>query len=435
MDTTKNVEIKRSVITIFFSFFCAIRFAACKDYNSIENKYVLDQDTFPISTDVDHPRSKLIHRPKVVSAKYMGGGVIKSNKSLKANTNCTFPFAQYGELKFGFLSEGNRWKDIVYGMPYYGIGIGFFDYSYKDFGQPISAFLFQGATLKAFSTRSRLKYEWNFGCSFNWDTYDPINNPTNESVGAKANIYFAANLFLAQTLSKDFDIEVGLALNHVSNGATKTPNSGLNTVGAFVSLNYYIDRERIRNEWNPSLRAPVYERSRLISDIAIHPTIRQRKKYTDETGLSTKYINHNFFVFNASYALLHMPVYKYRYGVGVDFIYDESAGFTATKIGETPEGREIAQITYGKVKDRFSVGLSLRGDIVMPKYSVYVKAGYNVVHNNSEVKRLYQAFGVKAPFWKNVYGSFSIQARRCTRAEYMFLGLGMYIDHRPFTKN
>lgn len=396
-------------------------------------RFKTEPDTFAVHSEMDYPRSRLINRPVFISANYTGGGtLLKAPHGAENKTKTIFPYAQYANLKMAFSSEGTRPRDLVYGMPYYGIGMGFYDINYKDIGKPVSLYLLQGATLKTFTPGLRLKYEWNFGASFNWKPYDPVSNPDNKNIGANTNIYFAANIFLNHTLSKYFDLDLGLVFNHVSNGATKMPNSGVNTTGGFVGLTYHFDRKRIFNDWNSTLSPPVYENSRLISDIAIHPTRRQRKMDTEKTGLSEEYINHDFFVMNAGYALLYMPVYKYRYGVGVDFVYDESAGFTARNVGKSPNGYEIVEVKYGKAKDRFFVGLSLRGDFVMPYYTVWGQVGVNIIHGKNGDPRLYQAFGVKVPFWGNLYGSFSIRAKDFCRAEYFFLGLGYYIDHKKF---
>lgn len=88
------------------------------------------------------------------------------------------------------------------------------------------------------------KYEWNFGASFNWDTYDPATNPSNKNIGAWVNIYFAANIFSTKFFSKHIDMEFGLSGNHISNGATKMPNSAINTIGVSAGLIYYFERER-----------------------------------------------------------------------------------------------------------------------------------------------------------------------------------------------
>jgi hypothetical protein len=377
---------------------------------------------------MNYPKSRLYQRPFFLSAKYSEGKVLGKIQKLDIG------YAQYFELKVGVSSLGNRWKDIVYGMPYYGIGTGFYDLNSSQTGRPISIYLFQGDILKAFSRRSILKYEWNFGTSFNWKRYHPVTNPDNVYIGAPINIYFAANIYQMFGLSKELDLNVGLTFNHVSNGATRMPNSGINMLAGFVGLTYYFDRDRVMNEFNPSLRAPVYKEKRLISDFSIHSTVRQRKFSTEETGLSSKYLDRKFFVLEASYALLHMPNYNYRYGAGFDIVYDESAGFTAKKVGEKPDGSDIAEFRHGCSMGRLALGLSFRGEIVLPKYSVSGQLGYEVIKGNKQDSRLYQTFSVRVPLLKGLYGSFILRAQNFNKAQYMFLGIGCMIDHKPVKK-
>ena len=376
-------------------------------------------------------KSFLIKYPKILSFKYTGGMVLKTNEAVKGDNS--IPYAQYAEVKFGYSVLGNRWKDIAYGMPYYGIGVGFYDFNRSDFGRPVSAYLFYGARLYQFSQNVQLKYEWNLGVSFNWKTYDPVSNPRNESMGSPTNVYFAGNLYLNWILSRHWDLNVGLSINHVSNGATKMPNHGLNTVGAFVGLTYNFDRDRVLREYNPFLTVPEF-RARFISDISVSATKRERRLDSSITRLSSDYIDHNFFVMNMSYALLHMPGYKYRYGLSVDGIYDESADFTARKAGETEDGDEIVDIDYGKTRNRFALGLSLRGDMVFPKFIVAVQAGYNVVHNNRYDKRFYQSLTVKVPFWQGMYGSFTVRSKALSKSQYILFGLGYTFEHKPHKK-
>jgi hypothetical protein len=377
---------------------------------------------------MNDPQTYLLRRPLFIGAKYSIGKTLVEKQKLYT---C---YTQYPELKVGLSSLGNRWKDIVYGMPYYGIGIGVYSFNSQQTGHPISTYLFQGGILKILNRKSMLKYEWNFGSSFNWKKYDPVTNPGNQCISTQANVYFAASLIYTYVYSKDLDFNAGVTFSHVSNGATHMPNSGVNTLAGFVGVSYHFERERIRDLFNASLRPPPYEDRRLISDLSFHSSVRQRKYSTEETGLSSSFIDRSFMVAGLNYGLLLMPDYEYRYGASVDLIYDESAGFTVKKIGETPDGRDIAETHYGSFGGRFGVGLSARGEIVMPRYSVSAQVGYEIIRGNKEDNRLYQIFSVRIPFWNNLYGSFVLRSQKFSKAQYMFFGVGYMIDHKPFGK-
>jgi len=407
-------------------------FAFIPKVNRIDvgKKYELPPDsslTDSMESNRRRTKSSFIYRPKILSFKYTGGQVLKSNESVRGNN--TISYAQYVEAKFGFSSLGNRWKDIAYGMPYYGIGIGVYDFNRSDLGHPISVYLYHGGLLYNFSSALQLKYEWNLGTSLNWKTHDPIKNPRNNCMGSDVNVYFAGNLYLNWILSSHWDLNMGLSVNHVSNGARKMPNEGLNTFGAFIGLTYNFDRERVLREYNPFLIIPQF-RNRFVSDITVHGTKRQRSLPTTLTKLSSSHIRHDFLVLGINYALLHMPGYKYRYGLGLDGTYDESADFSAWKKETTENGDEIVDISYGKTRNRFALGLSIRGDMVFPKYTVSAQVGYNVIHNNKYDKRFYQSISVKIPFWEGLYGSFSVRSKNISKSQYLFFGFGYLLDHK-----
>lgn len=366
-------------------------------------------------------------RPWQLGLKYTGGKVLESNESVRDEN--AIPYAQYVEAKFGFAAVGNKWQDIAYGMPYYGIGVGYYDFNRSDLGHPLSVYLYQGARLSSLLPTLQLKYEWHLGTSFGWKVYDPVTNPRNECVSARANVYFGGELYLSWAMSRYFDLNVGATTHHVSNGATTLPNYGMNVIGAFVGLTYNFDRDRVSREYNPFLTPPAF-RGRIISDISVHTTVRQRKLPVEDTGLSSEYIGHDFFVMGVSYALLNMPTYRHRYGISLDGVYDEGANHTAKKIGENPDGSDIAEIYYGKTADRFSLGVSLRGDVVMPRYTVSGQCGYDVLHKSRFDNRWYQSVTLKVPFWDNLYGSFAIRSKEFSKAQYLFFGMGYSIDHK-----
>lgn len=415
---SKKSENKKGV----FLFFLVIFFLTPKPTFA----FIQEADTLRMPS-----KTMFFQRPKILSIKYTGGQVMKSNESVKGENS--IPYAQYVEAKFGFSSLGNRWRDIAYGMPYYGIGVGVYDFNRHDFGHPISVYLYHGALLHKFSPALQLKYEWNLGTSFNRKTHDPVKNPRNNCMGSSVNVYFAGNLYLNWILSRHWDLNIGLSANHVSNGTTRMPNEGLNTFGAFVGLTYNFDRERVWREYNPFITIPQFRR-RFVSDITVHGNKRQRSLPVSVTKLSSEHIHHNFLVLGVNYALLHMPGFKYRYGLSLDGIYDESADFTARKVGETTNGDEIVDIEYGKRANRFALGLSLRGDFVMPKYTVSAQVGYNVVHNNKYDRRFYQSISVKVPFWRGLYGSFYVRSKNVSRSQYLLFGMGYFFEHKSTKK-
>ncbi|MFR7878941.1 MAG: acyloxyacyl hydrolase [Butyricimonas paravirosa] len=74
-----------------------------------------------------------------------------------------------------------------------------------------------------------------------WKPYDSYYNSYNTMIGSKVNAYINANFYLRWRLSPRVSLLSGLTVSHFSNGNTKIPNAGLNTIGGNIGLecNFY----------------------------------------------------------------------------------------------------------------------------------------------------------------------------------------------------
>lgn len=329
-------------------------------------------------------------------------------------------------LKYGFSARGDRWQDAVYGMPYKGIGVYLPCVSGDkyDLGNPFSVFLFQGGLLKQFSSRWSLHYEINLGVSFNWQHYDAEERPWLKAVGASANIHLGGNAYLKRQLSRHFDLHVGVGLNHFSNGALRTPNHGLNQVAAFVELAYNINpiEEKKKLTEEAKLSPPVEKKA--VHDLSLMVTTRTLKVDTLDTGLRSKYPQERFKVAGLNYSCLFPVSRRVMLGPSIEAVYDESvrAEFWGWRDTETKQYYET--VKKGKFSERFSVGLSLKGELSMPGYSIFANLGYDVWHKDKIDPRLYQIYGLKVYLYKDLYGTFGVRSTNLTRSRYLYLNVG-----------
>ena len=147
-------------------------------------------------------------------------------------------------LKYSFQFHPNTYNDRIYRGAYQGIGVGYYNmYEKPQLGNPLTVYLFQGARIARFNQRLSLNYEWNFGASFGWKPYHSDLNPYNKVIGSKVNAYLNTNFYFNWMLSPKFDFTTGVAVTHFSNGNTKFPNAGLNSIGLKVGLVYNINRK------------------------------------------------------------------------------------------------------------------------------------------------------------------------------------------------
>jgi len=270
-----------------------------------------------------------------------------------------------------------------------------------------------------------LNYEINLGMSFNWRHYDVVEHPGFFALGSSVNAHLGGNLYLKKPLSNDLDLHLGMNFLHFSNGTIRAPNYGLNSMAAFVELAYNINRER--NKVIPEKPEAPFDRAekRPVHDISFFVTYRSISVDTLGTRLKSKYPQHLFRVAGLNYAILFRKSYRFMWGPCLNLVYDE--GHNARVIAMTSEARNSYQevIRLGKVSERLSLGLSLRGELTMPGYSVFVNLGYDFLSRNSDFEsRLYQIYGVKMYLAKNVSASLGVKSNNLTQSKYLFISLG-----------
>lgn len=333
-------------------------------------------------------------------------------------------------LKYGFTSNDNSWKNIVYGSPYGGIGLYVVNfYRENELGTPFSLFFFQGAEIYRFNPKVSVNYEWNLGGSFNWRHYDPFDNPDNTALGSTVNVHVAGNIYAKWKLNRKIDLNAGVSVTHFSNGASALPNNGINMAGLFLELSYHFNREEIHAEITHSYDIPPFEK-RIDHDAMFMITSRHAKVDTLGTGLASEYTHRKFKVLGLSYSYMMANSYRYKWGPSIEATYDESSGIRSWREKHPENGKFYDRIQLGNVFKRFSVGMSVKGEMSMPYYSVFANLGYDILHGNSKDKRLYQIVGIKVYLKDNMFGTFGIRATSFQKAQYLYWNLGYTIPQK-----
>lgn len=371
-------------------------------------------------------------KPSFIAVDAKGGWVFPTNDFVSGENK--IPYYSSFSLKYGFGSKGDTWQDKAYGMPYYGLG--FYSGNFlrkKDLGLPFALYLFQGATIRRFNPRWSLNYEWNLGMSFNWKSYDPFDNPNNVALGSSVNVYVAGSMYMKWRMNDAFDLNMGLSLTHFSNGAYRLPNKGLNLVAPYLELVYNINRPQLSTLLSSDLMPPEMEKH-IVHDLLFNITSRQIRFDTTGTGLPSRYIDRQFKVFGLGYAPMIVNSYKYRWGPSMEVVYDESSGARAWREKHPVDGLYYDRVELGDVWDRFSIGLSMKGEVTMPHISIFANFGYNLLHGNKYDYRFYQIMGVKGYLKDNLFGTFGIRASRFSKAQYLYWSLGYSFEGKPLKK-
>jgi hypothetical protein len=368
----------------------------------------------------------------VLSFNTQGGLVLPTNDFVRKQTSDII-FTSYA-LKFGYAANGDRWQDYAYGMPYGGIGLYVVNF-YNDnnaFGNPFALYAFQGVTLNDYSKALKLKFEWQLGASFNWRPYDPFTNHENVALGSSSNVYVSLNLYASYQIVPRWDVDFGIGMTHSSNGASRLPNNGINLFAPFLELKYNFDYKPMANGRH-SFIPPTVE-PRLDYDLLVNISSRQRKFDTTGTKLPSQYIDRSFGVYGISVAPMVVSSYKYKYGASVDFLYDESSQAKAWRAINPIDNKLYDRVELGSFWHRFSLGVSGKGEIVLPNYSIFANFGCNIIQGNSSDKRLYQVIGVKVFLKDNLFGTFGIRASKFSQAQYLYWSLGYTFKGSPLSK-
>lgn len=354
--------------------------------------------------------------PQFISFQTSGGFLIPSRK-IDSRERKAPGYAAF-TLKYGFGSQ-----------PYRGIGAYIPRFSErKHMGDPYSVFLFQGGTLRQISPTLSLNYEINLGTSFNWNHYKEYTNTQFTALGSSTNVHVGGSGYFKWRLSQKFDLHTGISFTHFSNGATRTPNNGVNTPSAFVEVSYYLNRDESKaktastSTFIPSLfeKKGVHDLSFLFTT----RTLKIDKADMEGTELISKYPRHKFKVFGVNYSYMFHNRPRFMFGPSIEAVYDESVNALALG-GKHPETEEYKEYVFlSKKSDRFSAGLSLKGEFKMPGYSIIGNLGYNFLHKDRRDKKLYQIYGVKFYLTEHLYATFGVRSSNISRSQYLHLNVG-----------
>ncbi len=374
-----------------------------------------------ISITADSLESKNPRHP-IISLNAQGGAVLPTNDFVKQQQKK--PTFTATSLKFAYAAKGDCWEDYAYGMPYGGIGLytARFNNDNNALGNPYALYAFQGTTLNDYSKALKFKFEWQLGASFNWKPYDAFDNHENIALGSSTNIYLNLNIYASYQVAPSWDLDFGAGMSHFSNGSSRLPNLGINLFSPFLELKYNFDYKPLKNGTHKYI-PPVVE-PRLDFDLLVNISSRQKKFDTSGTNLPSRYIDRNFGVYGISFAPMAVRSYKYKYGGSLDLLYDESSNTKAWRELNTLDGKLYDRVQLGPFLKRFSLGVSAKGEIMLPNYSLFANFGYDIIHGNYKEKGFYQVAGVKVFLKDNLFGTFGIRAVKFCKAQYLYWSLG-----------
>mgnify|MGYP005853096907 FL=1 len=323
-------------------------------------------------------------------------------------------------LKYLFRYRPGSVDERIYGDVYQGIGLGFYNFGEsRQLGNPVAFYLFQGARISSLAPWLSLHYEWNFGLSAGWKPYDSYYNSYNTMIGSKVNAYINANFYLRWRLSPRVSLLSGLTVSHFSNGNTKIPNAGLNTIGGNIGLecNFYRKDDLKSLERKVALTTQPFRRH-FTYDFVFFGSWHDRLVKTSD-GFSPSPEAYPVFGFN--FTPMYNLNYKFRLGVSLDGTFDGGANlYTEGDVYGKVDKSDIVRPPLG---DQFALGLSGRVEYVMPFFVVGVGIGANVIGKN-DLNMFYQLLTLKIALSRAVFLHVGYRLQNFNEPNFLMLGIG-----------
>lgn len=406
-----NIKIWKLIVLVGTMFFLS-------DVAHAKNRV---QDSIPgYKPDTGYFAKRFIHR---LGVEYRPGYIFQTCSFLAGDNSQWKPY-EWGysaHLKYSFQFKPNTCADRIYGSAYQGIGLGYYDFGSKEeLGNPIAIYLYQGARIARITSRLSLNYEWNFGLSLGWKPYDDYTNPHNSVIGSKANAYINAGIQFNWMVSREIDLVAGVTGTHFSNGNTKFPNAGLNTMGLKVGVIYNFNRPKDALT-KPLYQAPIPKFSRYLSyDLTLFGSWRRKGVWVGSGQIASP---DAYTVLGFNFAPMYNIGYKFRTGVSLDGVYDASSNVYTIP----GNGNECYKPSLEK---QLALGISGRAEYVMPYFTVGVGIGANVLHGGGDHKGIYQVLTLKVEMTRSSYLHIGYNLKNFSDPNYLMMGIGFRFNNK-----
>lgn len=352
--------------------------------------------------------------------------IFPTNSFLKGENFAGKPIrnAFSAHLKYSFKYRPDTYTDKIYNGVYQGVGLAYYSFGNKEeLGNPVALYLFQGARIARFSSLLSLNYEWNFGVSAGWKPYDSNTNWNNKVIGSEINAYLNTNFYFNWQLSHQFDLTSGISLSHFSNGNTKFPNAGINTIGVKVGLVYNFNRKEYEH---PKMSSrPFYpEYSRHISyDLVLFGSWRRKGVAFEDKQIPSP---NAYPVLGFNFAPMYNLSYRIRVGASLDGVYDGSANVYTRDYIVGTEHEFLKPPLYKQL----ALGVSGRAEYVMPYFTVGIGLGTNVLHAGGDLEAFYQILALKIEVTRNSFIHIGYSIHDFHEPNFLMLGIGFRFNNK-----
>jgi hypothetical protein len=258
------------------------------------------------------------------------GNVIPTNSFLSGHNQLGKPINSYfaGSIHVGFESLKNDYWNKTYPNATYGIGAQWTSfYPHKDLGNPISVYGYMQSDILSFK-KFALRFNGELGLAWNWNKRSKT-NALNDVISLERTVHLDAGLEFNYRLFTHHQLGVAMSFGHFSNGGTKRPNQGINTITPKLFYKYQFNT-RPKNSPIEKLN---YKKHIFNFNLVAGYHNYNTSTINDSLKQPFKGVNVRVFGINGNYGYAISPVLKV--GIGADVMWDEGISLAMDIVDST----------------------------------------------------------------------------------------------------
>ena len=251
------------------------------------------------------------------------------------------------------------------------------------------------------SQSSKITFKLGVGLSYLTNKFDPTENYHNYAIGSHVNAAVNLSFEYRQRFSERLFWVNSFGLTHFSNGATRTPNMGINIFSLASGFSWYLKKPEAHLDKRLRPKNYLFEfdgKRYLVSDI----------QYTlGFKDMSQQYAQHDyFFIHDLAGNVMFQISERDRLGIGFEYVIDNSGKITHPT-GWTDEVSVL--LAYEMMLDRvsFMFNVGLRNNEALPAHAFlfYQKLGLRTYFDdNNFITLSFTTYDIKADFLSIGYG-------------------------------
>lgn len=326
-----------------------------------------------------------------------------------------------GDIRADFSFNSSSREGMLYRGVYQGVGVGVNSFFAGNLlGNPVSAYVYQGAPIVHFSCRLWLGYEWQFGAAMGWKHSSEQMISNNWPVSTAVTAHMALGVKLHYLLTDRLQLSLGIGARHYSNGNTSWPNAGVNSVLASVGVSYTLNPIGGADHPFDETLSREADAHRWLYDIMVYGAWRKRVVHIGDSD--PQICPGKFGIVGLQFS----PLYKLNRWVAVgpalDMQWDESACLAPYWVeGSLGTHIKFERPPFGK---QLSAGLSAHAELTMPIFAVNVGLGYDFVTPRGD-KRFYQSLTLKTFVTRYLYLNTGYRLGDFKDPQNLMLGIGV----------